>query len=53
MQKLCQKDSESIDDFASRLKLQAYKCELRDEEDVNTRVIKQLIAGAKHAELQK
>ena len=53
MQKITQKDDECIDDYVSSLKLQAYKCDLRDDDDINTRVIEQIIAGTRHSELQK
>lgn len=53
MQKLMQQENECIDDYVSRLKLQAYKCQLRDDEEIQTRVIEQLIAGTRHADLQK
>lgn len=53
MQKLMQEESENIDNYVSKLKLQAYKCDLRDDDDVQARVIEQLIAGTRHADLQK
>ena len=36
-----------------RLKLQVYKCSLRDDKEFEDRVIEQLIAGTYHNELQK
>lgn len=48
-----QQENECIDNYVSRLKLQAYKCNFRDDEEMQTRVIEQLIAGTRHADLQK
>lgn len=53
MQKLRQQENESVDKFVSRLKLQAYKCSLRDDKEFEDRVIEQLIARTYHNELQK
>ena len=53
LQKLRQHESESVDEFVSRLKLQAFKCSLRDDREFEDRVIEQLIAGTYHSELQK
>ena len=53
LQKLRQHESESVDEFVSRLKLQAFKCSLRDDKEFEDRVIEQLIAGTYHGELQK
>ena len=53
LQKLRQQENESVDEFVSRLKLQAYKCSLRDDKEFEDRVIEQLIAGTYHNELQK
>ena len=48
LQKLRQQENESVDDFISRLKLQAFKCNLRDDKEFEDRVIEQLIAGTYH-----
>ena len=53
LQKFTQKEKESIDDFVSRLKLQAYKCDFRDDQELKDRILDQLIAGTSHTELQK
>ena len=53
LQKLCQHENESVDKFVSRLKLQAFKCSLRDDKEFKDQVIEQLIAGTYHSELQK
>ena len=53
LQTLTQKESESIDDFISRLKLQAYKCDFKDEDEMKSRIVDQLIAGTRYPELQK
>ena len=37
----------------TRLKLQAQKCNFRDERESNERVLEQFIAGIRHAVLQK
>lgn len=52
MQKLMQNDSERIDDYVSRLKLQANKCALRDDDELQARAIEQMIAGTRHVDLQ-
>ena len=48
-----QQENESADDFISRLKLQAYICAFRDDNELHERVIEQFIAGTRHTELQK
>ena len=56
LQKLKQENGESIDDFVARCKLQAYKCNFREEaafNEFNERVIEQVITGTCHAEVQK
>ena len=53
LQKYVQQEGESADDFMSRLKLQAYTCEFRDDTELQERVIEQLIAGLTSADLQK
>ena len=53
LQNYRQNETESADDFISRLKLQAQKCDFKDMEESNERVIEQFIAGVKHKDLQK
>ena len=56
LQKYKQKEEENIDDFVSRSKLQAFKCEFRSEKDcpeLNGRILEQMIAATKHQDLQK
>nr|XP_054752483.1 uncharacterized protein LOC129258054 [Lytechinus pictus] len=53
LQKYTQKERESTDDFVSRLKLQAYDCEFRDETELQKWIIEQFIAGTRYPELQK
>lgn len=53
LQKFAQRDSETIDDFLSRLKLHAQKCEFKDDAEFQDRVIEQFIAGVKYTEVQK
>ena len=43
----------SVDDFITRLKLQAQKCDFRDDRESNERVLEQFIAGIRYMELQK
>ncbi len=52
LQKFKQQPNESIDDFVSRIKLQAFRCSFSDAE-LSERVIEQIIAGTRHADLQK
>lgn len=52
LQKMKQED-ESIDKYVSRIKLQAFKCKFRDDQEIQERVIEQLIIGTKHTEVQK
>ena len=53
LQSYRQQDCESVDDFITRLKLQAQKCDFRDDRESNERVLEQFIAGIRHMELQK
>lgn len=53
LQRFRQKEGESIDDYISRCKLQAFKCKFRDDQEFNERIIEQVISGTRHAELQK
>ena len=52
LQKYKQEEKETIDDYVSRLKLQALKCKFEDE-DFEERVIEQIINGTRFSELQK
>ena len=49
LQRLKQEEGESFDDFVSRCKLQAQKCNFRDEKEFSERVIEQTITGTCHA----
>eukprot|EP00057_Strongylocentrotus_purpuratus_P014994 XP_011669468.1 PREDICTED: uncharacterized protein LOC105440709 [Strongylocentrotus purpuratus] len=51
--KYVQKERESADDYISRLKLQAYDCEFRDDTELQERIIEQFITGTRYPELQK
>ena len=42
-----------MDDFMTRLKLQAQKCYFRDDRESNERVLEQFFAVIRHMELQK
>ena len=53
LQRYRQQDSESIDDFSARCRLQAEKCEFRDAEEKEDRIIEQIISGIRHPEVQK
>ncbi|XP_011670764.1 uncharacterized protein K02A2.6-like [Strongylocentrotus purpuratus] len=53
LQKYVQKERESADDYISRLKLQAYDCEFRDDTELQERIIEQFITGTRYPELQK
>ena len=53
LQRLKQEDGESMDDYVSRVKLQALKCNFRDDQEFNERVIEQVIIGTCHPEVQK
>ena len=53
MQKYRQGETESIDDFVNKCKLQAQKCEFKDVNEINDRIIDQLIYGVRYEELQK
>jgi len=52
LQKMKQED-ESIDSYVSRIKLQAFKCQFRDETEIQERVIEQIIMGTRYSEVQK
>ena len=51
MQKYRQGETESIDEFVNKCKLQAQKCEFKDGNVVNDRIIDQLIYGVRYEEL--
>ena len=53
LQNYSQKETENIDDFLARCRLQAQKCKFRDEREMEERIIDQIIAGTKFPELQK
>ena len=53
LQNYLQKETENIDDFLARCRLQAQKCKFRDEREMEERIIDQIIAGTKFPELQK
>lgn len=48
-----QKNTENIDDFVARCRLQAKKCRFRDNQETEERLIEQIITGTRHPELQK
>ena len=47
------KGRHNINDFVSRLKLQVYKCDFREDKELKDRILDQCIAGTSHAEMQK
>ena len=53
LQNYSQNETENIDDFLARCRLQAHKCKFRDECELEEQVIDQLIVGTKFPELQK
>ena len=58
LQNMKQQESEPIDEYIAKLKLQAYKCDLNDGTDgkadeISERVIEQLTHGTRHPDLQK
>ena len=46
------KNTENIDDFLARCKLQAKKCKFRDNQETEKRLIEQVITGTRHPEFQ-
>ena len=48
-----QEQCEPVDDFISRLKNQAAKCQFRDNAKVEDRVLDQLIWGSNNSDVQK
>ena len=53
LQNYSEKETENIDDFLVRCRLQAQKCKFRNEREMEERIIDQIIAGTKFRELQK
>ena len=53
LQNYSQKETENIDDFLARCRLQAQKCKIREEREMEERIIDQIIAEIKFPELQK
>ena len=53
LQQYRQQEQESIDEYITRCRIQAQKCDFRDEEEFNQRIIDQLISGTRYLELQK
>ena len=47
------KNTENIDDFVARCKLQTKKCKFRDNQETEERLIEQVIIGTRHLELPK
>ena len=53
LQKFKQSENETIDEFINKCKLQAQKCEFKDANEVDDRIIDQLIYGVRYEDLQK
>ena len=53
LQNYAQNETENIDDFLARCRLKARKCKFRDEQELEERIIDQLIVGTRFPELQK
>ena len=53
LQNYSQEETENIDDFLGRWRLQAQKGKFRDQREMEERIIDQIIAGTKFSELQK
>ena len=53
LQNYSQKETENIDDFLAKCRLQAQKCKFSDEPEMEERIIDQIIAGTKFPELEK
>ena len=51
LQNYSQKETENIDDFLARCRLQAQKCKFRDEREIEESIIDQIIARTKFPEL--
>ena len=53
MQRLCQKQGESVEDFYIRIKTQALKCKYASEDVTQERILEQLIAGMTIQKVQR
>ena len=53
LQKIKQRTTESTDDFIARLRLQSDKCRFTDENEKQSRILEQLIAGSIHQQIQE
>ena len=53
LQRYRQAEHESVDEYMTRCKLQAKKCNLRDAIETDERLIEQLTVGIKHARIQE
>lgn len=53
LQQYRQQPRESIDEFVTRCLTQVKKCEFRDQEECDQRVIDQLVSGTRYPDLQK
>ena len=53
LQHLKQSDEESTDDFMTRCRNHANKCKFRDQQELEERLIEQLIIGTKHKKAQE
>ena len=53
MQRLCQKQGESVEDFYIRIKTQALKCKYASENVTQERILEQLIAGTAIPKVQR
>ena len=52
-QNYAQNETENIDDFLARCRLKVRKCKFRDEQELEERIIDQLIVRTRFPELQK
>ena len=53
LQKFKQGEGESLDEFVNKCKLQAQKCDFKDANETEDRILDQLIYGIRYEELQK
>ena len=53
LQNYAQNETENIDDFLARCRRKALKCKFTDEQELEERIIDQLIVGTRFTELQK
>ena len=53
LQQFRQKSDETLDDFMARCRNQANKCKFRDSQEIEDRLIEQLIIGTKHKRVQE